>query len=245
MGLTIENENNAFNQWLLHAAAGQYVCHWQQQHYDHAVADYFGYYALQIGASAIHALHNSRIQHCWQLQDYAGTTASAHLCAHAEALPFETEQFDLLVMPHGLELCHQPHAALREACRVLRPEGRLIISGFNPVRLLGRTRPALSQQQLGTPIGYLRLRDWLHLLNLEVQDASFGCFLPSFKNTHWYSSMAWVDRIATPFLPFLGNMYWLVATKKVHGAYILAPNWKRWRVQPHRCTAIASPNKQH
>ena len=37
---------------------------------------------------------------------------------------------DLVVLPHTLELSHDPHAALREVQRVLVHEGRVAIAGF-------------------------------------------------------------------------------------------------------------------
>ena len=46
-------------------------------------------------------------------------------------LPFEAQSVDLLVMPHTLEFTSDPHRLLREAERVLMPEGQLIILGFN------------------------------------------------------------------------------------------------------------------
>lgn len=239
----MNQSQNAFNDWLSHSAAGQYASRWQQQHYDKAVADFFGYYALKIGATPIDALQASRIQHRWCISDSHAPNTSEQLCAAPEALPFGPEQFDLLVMPHGLELSHQPHAALREACRVLRPEGRLVISGFNPVRLAGKLRPALSLQQLGKPIGLLRLRDWLQLLDLEVQDTVFGCFLPGFEQPQWYARLAWLDKLAARPMPFLGGMYCLVATKKVHSAHILTPNWKHTQRQEQK-NAVAVKRSQ-
>lgn len=234
----------AFNDWLCESAAGHYVSSWQQQRYDEAVTDFFGYYALEIGAAPIKALQSSRIQHKWHVGDINPPSKTDQLCAAAEALPFQDEQFDLVVMPHGLELSHQPHAALREACRVLRPEGRLIISGFNPARLIGNARPAMGCEQLGKPIGFLRLRDWLHLLSLEVEDTAFGCYLPGFKNGQWYARMAWLDRLAAKPTPYLGSLYSLVATKRVHSAHILAPNWKRGSIKEQKASVALNKNKQ-
>ncbi|MDO4705699.1 MAG: methyltransferase domain-containing protein [Comamonadaceae bacterium] len=164
--------------------------------------------------------------------------------APAEAQPFSAEQLDLIANPHGVVISHQPHAALREATRVLRPEGRLIVSGFNPARPFGlRPRLAGAQPgaQLGAPIGYLRLRDWLHLMGYEVQASHFGCHLPRLQNAKWYERLGWIDRLSHDRLPLLGGAYFLVAVKKVHGCRLLETHWRRWRV-PQSLPAITTPS---
>ncbi len=62
-------------------------------------------------------------------------------------LPFEAQSVDLLVMPHTLEFARDPHRLLREAERVLVPEGQLIILGFNSLSLWG------ARQSLGKVAG--------------------------------------------------------------------------------------------
>jgi hypothetical protein len=85
-----------------------------------------------------------------------------------------------VVLPHALELARDPHQTLREVERVLVPEGRVVIVGFNPASLwglrqragrvragwAGRNQP-LYLPRAGEFIGYWRLRDWLRLLGFE------------------------------------------------------------------------------
>jgi len=52
-------------------------------------------------------------------------------------LPFPSNSLDLAVLPPALELARDPHDTLREVERVLVPEGRVVIAGVNPARLLG------------------------------------------------------------------------------------------------------------
>ena len=60
--------------------------------------------------------------------------AAAHLMVDPAVLFFTEASLDLLALPHTLELCANPHAALREAHRVLVYEGRIVITGFSPWR---------------------------------------------------------------------------------------------------------------
>ena len=57
--------------------------------------------------------------------------------ATSTRLPFDASSLDLVVLPHALELARDPHLALREVERVLVPEGRVVIVGFNPASLWG------------------------------------------------------------------------------------------------------------
>ena len=59
-----------------------------------------------------------------------------------DALPFPQHSVDLVVLPHSLELARDPHQTLREVERVLVPEGRVVIAGFNPASLWGMRQRA-------------------------------------------------------------------------------------------------------
>src|SRR6187397_7121 len=51
-------------QWLK-SPAGQYLLAWEQRHLDHAVADLFGFHALQFGLPQLDALRANRMPHRW------------------------------------------------------------------------------------------------------------------------------------------------------------------------------------
>ncbi len=53
-------------------------------------------------------------------------------------LPFEAQSVDLIVMPHTLEFTRNPHGLLREAERVLMPEGQHDHSRLQLVVAMGR-----------------------------------------------------------------------------------------------------------
>jgi ubiquinone/menaquinone biosynthesis C-methylase UbiE len=62
--------------------------------------------------------------------------------AYAEELPFEDESFDFILMVTVLCFLADPFRALREATRVLKPQGRLIIGMIDPDSPLGRAYEA-------------------------------------------------------------------------------------------------------
>jgi len=141
--------------WL-ETPPGEYLLAWERAQFDALVADIFGYHALQLGLAPLPALQTNRMPHRWLAVPTAGNSLDSVTCVESEtsdkpklkqpaadlvtdfaALPFFENSLDLLVLPHSLELSPDPHATLREAQRVLVPEGKLVVCGFNPMSLWG------------------------------------------------------------------------------------------------------------
>ena len=263
--------------WL-RTAPGRYLLAWEQDRLDHAVTDAFGFHALQLGLPELDGLRANRMPHRWVASDSlrgardAGDAAAAAdsmittLPAHEpvslhcdfDALPFPDASIDLVVLPHALELARDPHQTLREVERVLVPEGRVVIVGFNPASLWGLRQRAghlrrglgfgreqsLYLPRAGDFIGYWRLRDWLRLLGFEVEAGRFGCWRPPLSSEQWLQRFAWMDRVGDRWWPVLGAVYFLVAVKRVRGMRLvgLVRDEKRWprRRRPWWPTAGAS-----
>lgn len=228
---------------------------------DEAVADIFGYHALQLGVPELDGLRANRMPHQWlamdDLQDDPGLTGQrAALACDFSALPFPANSLDLLVLPHTLELSATPHATLREVERVLVPEGRVVICGLNPVSLWGlRQRRAQLYRRLGRGslflpdcgefIGYWRLQDWLRLLGFEVEVGQFGCYRPAVTTDKWLQRFEWMDRIGPRWWPILGSAYFLVAVKRVRGIRLLGPAWKAAPARAGKVVSIVSRNRDY
>lgn len=235
--------------WLA-SPPGQYLLAWEGAQLADAVANVFGYHALQLGLPEVDALQTNRMPHRWlatqtPLSDtllHLPGAPRAALVTDFAALPFPANSLDLVVLPHTLELSADPHGVLREVARVLVPEGRVVICGFNPMSLWAmRQRRAHFYRRLGFGklflpeagefIGYLRLRDWLRLLDLEVADSQFGCWRPALTSQAWLARFGWMDALGARWWPILGAVYLVVAVKRVRGMTLLSPGWKasRWR----------------
>jgi len=219
---------------------GRYLLAWERAEFDRAVADIFGYHALQLGLPELDTLAANRMPHKWLgLREVlpAGAPVRPALFTEYSALPFEANSVDLVVLPHSLELNPDPHATLREVERVLVPEGKVVISCLNPASLWGlRQRRAHLYRRLGFGqlylpdagefIGYRRLRDWLRLLNFEVETGNFGCYRPALTTEHWLARFDWMDRAGERWWPILGAVYYIVATKRVRGIKLVGKLWK-------------------
>ena len=249
------------SEWL-QTPAGAYLLAWEQKHIDAAVADVFGFHAVQLGVPQLQALRANRMPDRWLALDgnlsqpdgEAATQTSAQTIAircDFDALPFDNVSLDLVVLPHTLELARDPHLALREVERVLRPEGRVVVIGFNPNSLwglrqrashlgrrLGATRaPALVLPSAGEFLAHRRLRDWLHLLSFEVESGSFGGYRPPFRSEKWLGRFEWTERAGERWWPMLGAAYMLTAVKRVRGMRLVGLA----RNQRQRASAVASP----
>lgn len=230
--------------------SGQHLLEWEQALTDQLTADWFGYHALQMGLSPLHALRQNRMLHRW-------LSLSVHEFGQAElfidpcALPFAEDSLDLVVLPHSLELSPDPHATLREVERVLVPEGRLLILGLNPNSLWGwrQARDRLWRRffktglflpETGEFIGTHRLRDWLHLLNFETEPLRYGCYLPSVQSQRWLRRLDWMNQAGARWWPFLGSVYAQVAIKRVHGMRLIEPAWRERKRDAHALVAAGS-----
>ncbi|AVS88718.1 class I SAM-dependent methyltransferase [Paracidovorax avenae] len=245
---------------------GRYLLAWEQERYDEMVADVFGFHALQLGMPGLQGLRANRMPHRWlalgaaeallwppPAEAEAGPAdrpVRAALLADPVALPFPENSLDLVLLPHALELSVDPHAALREVHRVLMPEGRLVVSGLNPVSLWGlRQRRVRLYQRLGAGgqlylpdvgefIGHWRLRDWLRLLNFEIETISFGAYRPAVRSTRWLERYEWLDAVGARWWPILGAAYMVVAVKRVHGMRLLEPSWRTGQAPQARAATM-------
>ena len=217
--------------WLA-TPPGAYLLAWEHEQVAAAVSDVFGFHALQLGFPELDALVANRMPHRWLATESVHEKAA--FVTNFAALPLPANSLDLVVLPHALELTADPHAALREVARVLVPEGRVVICGLNPMSLWGfrQYRAHMYRRfgwnhmflpEAGEFIGYLRMRDWLRLLGLDIESGQFGCYRPALASPAWLSRFSWMDRAGARWWPILGAVYCLVAVKRVHGMTLLNP----------------------
>jgi len=218
-------QNSMLADWF-ETPKGTYVLGWERKQFDAAVEDVFGYNAVQVGLPGLDFLRESRIP----LKVRAGLERACTLRSDPAQLPLASQSIDLLALPHVLEFCAQPHAILREAERVLMPEGSVVISGFNPLSLWGAAR-ALGWQRRRYPgcgryIGLLRLKDWLALLGFELNGGRFGCYAPPFSQGHWLERFGFMEKAGERWWPICGSVYVVRAVKRVAGMRLVTPNWR-------------------
>ena len=263
-------------QWL-QSPPGRYLLAWEQRELDRTVTDIFGFHALQLGLVELEALRANRMPHRWvaseslrepaaragllplvdeALSTLLPMTDGAALHCDFEALPFPNQCLDLVVLPHALELARDPHDTLREVERVLRPEGRVVILGFNPASLWGlRQSAGHLRQRLGgqAPLylpsagdfmSYGRVRDWLRLLGFEVERGRFGCWRPPLRSERGLARLAWMDEAGARAWPVLGAVYLVEAVKRVRGMRLVGLARQR-KVSQKAAPAVVARAQAH
>jgi len=218
--------------WL-ESTIGQYLMSKEMALYNDAVVDLFGFNALQMGGSRMGLLSNSRIPNRYRASEFVREVPDNHIYCSDDFLPFSDASLDLLLLPHRLEFSERPHQTLREAERVIMPEGHLLISGFNPLSIWGlksslkkflKRKPSYPWH--GNFIGLTRMKDWLTLLGFEIMTVNLVCNMPPFEQAHWYQRLACWDDFSERYCALWGGVYFIVAKKRVPSMTPLKPQWK-------------------
>jgi hypothetical protein len=95
----------------------------------------------------------------------------------------------------------------------------------------------------GEYIGYWRLRDWLRLLDFEVEIVRFGCYVPAVSSPSWLQRFAWMERLGPRWWPIFGSSYLVVAVKRVRGVRMLGSLWKPARARVPRQVPASQSNQ--
>lgn len=189
---------------------------------------FFGYHLLKIGALS-QEINSSA---CVISNQVSITQAEANggIIADVDDLPLQEHSVDVCLLSHALEFSLDPHHVVREANRVLIPNGYLVITGFNPFSLVGlnkltpyRRKQTPWNEHFFSPI---RIKDWLHLMGFEIladqrclHSSLTGCLSQSRFSQSWRN-------FAHQYLHGLGSIYVIVAKKRVLPLTPIKPKWQ-------------------
>jgi len=216
---------------------GGYLLARERAWLDQVVPDIFGYHAIQLGLPQIDLLRESRISHRVSVDAATG----ADVRAQWHELPFDTQSVDLCVLPHVLEFSNNPHEILREIDRVMRPEGRILIAGFNPWSLFGTRRLWKSEGYpwQGQFVSLVRMKDWLQLLGFEPSAGKLACYIPPCESAVWQRRWGFMERMGDRWWGVGGGVYMLEAIKRVQGMRVITPAWSDQKVRDRKFATAA------
>ena len=192
---------------------------------------FFGYHLAKIGCLSGQLISDtSSIKHQFTI---AQTAEQGDIVAEIDDLPLLEHSVDVCVLSHVLEFSLDPHHVIREANRILIPNGYIVITGFNPLSLAGinklipyRRKQTPWQERFFSP---MRIKDWLHLMGFEVL-ADQRCLHSSLASSKHAAFVGrYWQKFANKYLPSLGSIYIIIAKKRV---LPLTPIKPKWRLKP-------------
>ena len=226
-------------------ALGQSLIWDEEQQLRQVLTKLYGPIAIQLGALGfcVFMQSSSAIHHIFSIdhripnnKPLPGTV----LHADAEAMPLDAKSVSVLLLPHVLEFSHDPHKVLREAERVLVPEGHLVLVCFNPISCWG-IRSVLSglldQSHTAPWCGRFyrlaRVKDWVSVLGFEIISGSTAYYLPPLKSSKLRSKLSFLQKMGPRWWPMWSAIFILVARKKEFGMTPIVPRWrKKQRLAP-------------
>ncbi|HTS85245.1 MAG TPA: methyltransferase domain-containing protein [Usitatibacter sp.] len=229
---------NTLQEWFA-TPLGQYLLEKEQAYLDDVTPDIFGFHALQVGMPETDLLRASRIAHRIRIAafDHPDVFAKCH------ELPIASQSADLVVLPHALEFADEPHGILREVDRVMMPEGRLVIVGFNPWSLWGlRSAVGFSRNEYpwnGRFVSLLRVKDWLALLGFDVSAGRLVAYAPPFDKAGLRRRFGFMEPAGDRWWAVGGAVYMLQAIKRVRGMRLLTPAWQERKDAREKALAAA------
>jgi SAM-dependent methyltransferase len=193
---------------------------------------FFGYHLLKVGAlSQEICTVNSPIKHqisCCETR--YKNTEKVSIVGELDDLPILEHSVDVCLLSHILEFSLDPHHVIREANRVLIPNGYLIITGFNPLSLAGLNRiiPHRRKQHPWSEHFFspMRVKDWLHLMGFEILSDEraihsnlVGKMSDNFAARYW-------RKLAINYFTSFGSIYVIIAKKRVLPLTPIKPKWQ-------------------
>lgn len=221
---------------------GEYLLNQAVERLSPLLATTFGYYSLQVGCTGLAARlqESCRVKHQFTLDDLA---SQAQVQANPAMLPVASDSVDLVILMHHLSNTAEPHAILREAFRILIPEGKLVIIDFNPVSLWGLRHFFQSWLERVPFKGHYytarRVDDWMRLLGFDQERHFRVGYLPPIQKPSVTRHLTWLEKGCKNWLPFSGALNLLVYTKNISPLTPVRHRWVTRKILPGK---IARPS---
>ncbi|MFT6916927.1 MAG: SAM-dependent methyltransferase [Motiliproteus sp.] len=243
---------DALNQWF-ESGLGQQLLEREREVLERLMPRLHGYHLLQVSAvESVDFTAQAAASHCFKLVSRIALGMSdAVIVGEMENLPIASECVDAVVLHHALDFACSPHQALREAVRILRPGGRLVVVGFNPVSFWGLwrlwfKRPKRPKQVpwLGRFMTYRRLHDWLRLLEMKSDRVESGFYRPPLQSARWMQRLRVFERWGEKS-PSINGAFWVVtATKETYASTPVGRSWRRRFAFPVRAAGVSRNSQE-
>ncbi len=157
-----------------------------------------------------------------------------------QSLSIVSNSVDVVVLPHTLDFSENASEVIQEACRVLIPEGRLLIFGLNPYSLW-RLKSSWSRGKKSMPwccdfksVGFIK-RELLDA-DFKILEQDYFLFQPPMQNIQAMERLGFLNKMSRFGLKGLSGVYFIEAQKKVRGVRAIHIN------RAAACQSVAANN---
>ncbi len=222
-----------WNQWLSQQFLGHTLLDAEEKQLLGLLDKHYGKHALLIGVSHQLRLLNASKIPCHSL--ISPLMSKGKIPGFIEGdyheLPILTGSIDLVMLPHTLEFIDNPRQLLAEACRIIKPEGLIVVTGFNPYSMWGLTK-LLARDKKAIPwsanfIHFNKIKSWLQLADFEMEKHQSTLFRPPIQSQGLYQKLHFLEYIGNKCLPIFGGVYVLIARAKVIPLTPIRLKWKQ------------------
>ncbi len=233
-----------WDHWLTHFL-GETLMKTEQQYLIKQFAERYGRYALLLGVPHQHSMLDplAITKHVVLSPLINKNTAISYIEGSYKELPIASGSLDIVVIPHTLEFLDNPRQLLNEACRIVKPEGDIIIFGFNPYSLWGINKWWLKGHKKipwhGHFISAKTIKNWLTLADFQLVRQDMLMFRPPLHRPSLMQKLTFLEWIGVKSKAFFGGVYVITAKAKVIPLTPIKLHWKQ-QISPLR-VSISGP----
>jgi SAM-dependent methyltransferase len=219
-----------WNQWLAQHFLGIKLLENEEKHLCGLLETHFGKHVALVGVPQQFKLLNATKIPCHSLitpmmfREHQGEYQ--YIEGDFHELPVLTGSVDLVLLPHTLEFIDNPRQLLAEACRIIKPEGLIVISGFNPYGSWGLKHKTQKSWKANL-IRPRKVISWLGLADFEVEKLESILYTPPITKPGLFEKLQFLEKIGRYCFPKLGGVYILVARAKVIPLTPIRLKWKQ------------------
>lgn len=221
-----------WNHWLTHQALGRMLVQSEQPLFSSLLENYYGKHALLIGVPNQMDLLQASEMACQSMVSPLMT--EHHLTNYIEGdfleLPFSTGSIDLVLLPHTLEWVDNPRQLLAEACRIIKPEGLIMVAGFNPYSAWGLKKSLNQNKHIPWSSHFIHgnlVKQWLRLADFTIEKQVGALYRPPISNVGIYKKLHFLEKIGSVCYPFFSGIYIFLARAKVIPLTPIKLRWKQ------------------
>lgn len=221
-----------WNHWLTNSSGGQFLLHEERRVLAQMLTqNIFNKHVALIGVPGQKSLlQETAGLHQFTIGSLSGHGETRYIEADYQELPIFSGQIDLVVLPHTLEWVEHPRQLLYEACRIIKPEGLIVIFGFNPRSLFKLTQ--MWKQNKGIPwcadfLSIYELKKWMELAGFQIESTSSFLYRPLEKYAYFFDQVPLCEWIGKTVFPYYGGVYALLARAKEIPLTPIKMQWKQ------------------